>query len=338
MAQLQTKQQIEALSKESGAVLILSSDNIRRERLAEKLISSFLEVSPKELPSKNAVETQDAADWSTKTLQAFSDSLQTLSLFSKKRCVIINNADRLNAALSEQFLEILKGDLCDILLIITLQKLPKTSKLFKFLSTKNRCIELPQLSPADAKKWIQKEFEARGITKCSSQLLNLITTQSQESLDEAEAIIEKLALYVSADTVTEKDFFAVFREVPDPGEFDLIDALQQKRTLDAEVLLQQLLNSGKNPFLLVAMIFKSYLQSLLIRMILDKGFSPEAAQTQLNQKSTWVFNKYLAVAKTNSALQLHRKVALILRADSKLKNRSLSPECVMGELLQSLAK
>jgi len=333
-----SKQNIIDIAKVAGGILLISQDEVRKERLINSLANTFFSNNTSdELSSPYELERHNAAEWNLKTFHSFEDSLQNFSLFAEKRCILIKNIDKLNTTLTEQFLKIFEPDLTDICIIIPVAKILKTSKLYKKFSGLKRIIELEPLTPAQTQKWIQHEFTTLGIKQASSALINLITTQAQASLDTAVSLVEKLALYANSDTLEEKDFYAVFQEVPEPKEFDLIDALQQKRIFDAEVLLKQLLNSGKNQFLLLTMIYKAFLQSFLIRLALDKGQSQINIQEQLNIKSAWVFKKYLAVAQCYSAWQLRQKLALILRTDSKLKNKSLSVDCTLGELLKHLA-
>ncbi len=321
------EQKIVNLSKESGVLLIISPDRIRKARACSKACKTFI--------GSEESERFKAVELTAKNIRDFSDSLQNLSLFSTKRCVILEGVDELPASLNEQFLKILKQDLTDILLIVTATKLLKSSQIYTAL--KKNVVELPKLEKGERLNWIKKELSAAGIKQFSPNIPSLIESQAEESLDEAFSMIEKLALFIGDDLLSEEAFFTLFREVPNPGEFDLIDALQQKRLLDAEVLLQQLINGGKNQFMLLSIIYKGYLQALQIRLLLDQGKPPAAIQRLLGINSSWVFNKYLTLAKTSSAIILRKKIALLLRADTKLKNVSLGPEYVLGELLRQLA-
>ena len=86
------------------------------------------------------------------------------------------------------------------------------------------------------------------------------------------------------------------------------------------------------------MLFKPYFQALEIKLLLNQGLSSNAIQNKLEFKSPWIFNKYLTLAKSHSTQQLRKKISLIANTDSKLKNLSLSDDCVLGELIQKLAK
>ena len=330
------EQKVDTIATSPGAVLILAPDEIRKERVALRLFTSFLADADGSARQQLAVTKYDAAGWNTGDVRKLIDELQTGSLFVQRRCLWLKNADALNAAASDLLLTALDAVPPEILLVLSAAKLPKTAKLAKYFHTSGRVLELPELSAPQTQRWLQQELNSRGVSRFPAALLELISAHAQGSLDEAVNLIEMLALYAEGSSLSERDFFSLFVQVPNPGEYDLLDAIQDRRMADAELLLHQLLSTGKSQFLLVTLLFKSYFHSLLVRLLLDQGIGPDEIQNRLDVKK-WVFPKYLRVARARNAEKLRADISSILRADSKLKLRSLGADCVLGELLQQLA-
>ena len=132
-----------------------------------------------------------------------------------------------------------------------------------------------------------------------------------------------------------KDVQTLFSDSLDASEFDFVDALMQKNAARSESLLQVLLASGKNPFMLVSLLQRSFSTYVSIAALLKDGKNPTEAG-QILKIPPWLLRKHLAVVQKHPIQQLKRCVEALVRVDSKLKNRSLGTESIFSEFVYNV--
>jgi len=319
-------QELAALPECAPSIAVVAPDLVRRERLVEMLLKPFAN-----LADPIAVKRLRGEDLSPRILEELKNDLQTVSLFSPQRYFIVREVDRANAAAQKELPKILEDIPTGSHIIVTAADLKQTNPLHKLFSKANRLIALPALEGIDLKRWIQKELKNAALTDIENAVPDAIADVGDDSPDKILGIIERLSLYLGEGKVTVKDVRSLYSATPDPNEFALIDAIAGSNPAGIEVLLHELFEDGKNPFLLLSLLGRTFSNFLVIKRLLDSGRSPGDVR-QLMGMTQWVFDKQVQGLRRYTAPQLAKALGAIVRADSKLKNKSLGTDEVIGGL------
>ena len=100
-------------------------------------------------------------------------------------------------------------------------------------------------------------------------------------------------------------------------------------------MISQLLDQGVSPFPLLGLLHRNYASYHALNQLLKSGMSPEQCARAVDSPP-WLVKKIAPLAQRYTLPNLKIAIAAIARADSLLKNRSLGPEGIMSELLESL--
>ncbi|MFM1847402.1 MAG: hypothetical protein RL417_876 [Pseudomonadota bacterium] len=323
-------QELAALPECAPAVMVVCPDGVRRERVVETLLKPFTNTR-----DPLAVKRLRGEDLSPRALEELKNDLLSVSLFSPKRFFVIRDIERATAAAAKELAAIIETIPPGSHVVLTAAELKTTNPLHKVFSKAKRLVEFPPLEGLDLKRWVQKELKAAGLTEIGSGVVETIIDVGGDSAETISTVIERTALYLDGGKIEVKDVRSLFTAAPDPNEFALIDAIAAKNPAGVEVLLHELFEEGKNPFLLLSLLGRTYSNFLVIKRLLDSGRSP-ADVRQLMGMTQWVFDKQLQGLRRYSTPQLAKALGAIVRADSKLKNRSLGTDEVIGSLCAEL--
>lgn len=327
----------EALAaKECPSVLaVVSPDRIRRE----KVVSAFMGRFSKE---GSGVSAQDhflirGRELNEKGVKELAVSLQHRSLFGSKRAFQIQEPELATNGTLKALSKLIPSLSPEDLFIVSAAKLPTTSPLHAPLKRRGALFVLPALSNSDLLRWTARAAQQSGLENLSKRALERIIESSGNSPDKITQTIERITLTFGDDPFTEEDLRALCPVEFDESEFTLVDAIQSGKIGHCELLVAQLLQSGKNAFLLLALLAKAYGTLFSIRIELDRGRTQQSIRTRL-ALSSWIFNRYLPIAQSLSQRALQEKLGAIVRADSLLKNHSLGEHAILSELAHSLMK
>jgi DNA polymerase III delta subunit len=309
------------------ACLVLCPDLIRRLRVAERITSSLN-------PNSEQVNLDGNTVNEDQLKKAFF-SAQNISLFSSETFLIIHGIDGLNAHLTKIMLNLINEMSASTLVVGLASKLPSNSSLLKFFSERNRVFSLTELQGAELERWIAKEFTQQGVKNTPQVVCSAVRQASHESPDEAYEIISKLALYCDCDTVSIEDLRALIPLESQVDEFDFISKISSAPRAQLELMVQQLLSQGVSPFPLLALIHKNFSSYYGLKELASSQVNDEV-KARLLGTPPWLIKKLSPLAARYSSEQLRLALAAIARADGLLKNRSLGPEAILGELMESL--
>ncbi|MCB0339492.1 MAG: DNA polymerase III subunit delta [Bdellovibrionales bacterium] len=314
------------------ALLLLSPDRVRRERITKLFFSKFIPAD-----ASNAVTSFDANNLNEKSLRALRDDFSSLSLFSRIRFFLIRNVETLSAKATDELLKILQIASPQAPLVLHGTKLASNSRLLKALSREGLAIVFEEAQAGELRRWITKELKAQGVTEAPQSVVDLICRlameeQGEPAFDAAAKVVEQLALYLGQEPATDEAFYELFDLTVDLNEFELIDALSAGDIRKVERLGTKLTKTGKNPFAFLGLLSKTYSSYLVIRSLLDQGIPLREVRRSAKMKP-WLFDKYLTGAKCYSQEELHHNIEALVRADSRLKGRSLATENIFGMLL-----
>ena len=88
--------------------------------------------------------------------------------------------------------------------------------------------------------------------------------------------------------------------------------------------------------MLIGLLTKTFTSLLRIRALLDGGVSQNDIRSSMGL-TPWIFSKYLPLARQRSVESLSKTVESLLRADFKLKDRSLGPTAILSSVAATIA-
>ncbi|MCB0333215.1 MAG: DNA polymerase III subunit delta [Bdellovibrionales bacterium] len=270
-------------------------------------------------------------DLKQRELVRFLDDTKALSLFAQARLFWIRDADQIPAASLDDLLSALHTCSPEIAIVFTCNKIPATHKLRKMLQKDSLFLELKPLEGADLKRWTIARLRAAGVTRFETRVPELLMEIGDHSPDRIAPLAEHIALYAGDALIEEKHLFEVFITHPHPNEFTLIDVIARKDVAQVEKLIQELLSTGKSPFLLVSMLGRTIANYIALGTLQDEGKSPTQIQTQLGLKP-WVIKKTTEALRHYPKWKREKLMYALLKADGKLKNKSLGPAAILSEL------
>ena len=311
-------------------VLLTAPDTIRKERITQKIIDTYFEDLPLDPEVFNAEDLRTAAG-----IRTLSHAARSTSLFSPVTVIIIRSIDALPADRIRELTELLKTLTAGTCIIMLSELLPVKHALYSFCKKHDAEIKLEVLKGKELSTWITREFKQEGVKRVPASVVDAVAALSDGSLDTALTIIQHAALYSQNGELTHEELELLFPEMPQQNEFELIDLLQKGSAGELEIALQRLWSNGKNAFMFLGLLTRTYTRYITIRSLLDQGKNP-ASIRQLTGMKEWVFNKHLQVAKRHSFSRLQADLTALMHADSKLKNKSLGPAEVIAELASAL--
>ena len=308
--------------------LITSPDAIRRTHALHHFECRFT--------SKDARRSHRGGEVSLSQLRL---ELFSLSLFEPaSSLLVIRRAHELPLAIAKGISEeLLKARGPHTPIIFEGEPLATTHPIAKIAASLGAAVAYAPLKEIELIEWIRAECKARGISKIANDAAQMLAKGGDGCLDTIANLIEVCALSLEPDEALTVEACSLIVKVPPAAkEFALVDALAARNRGASEALLSTLLAGGVSPFPLVSLIAKIYGSYLSIQSMRVRGIPDGVIQAKLGLQP-WAYGKQREVAARMSPPFLRSCYRAILTADSKLKNRSLSPELVMSELISKLA-
>ena len=308
-------------------VIVLAPDRVRRERVLDALLAQF-KITQK--PQRLRANELNTAAWSR-----LAQDLLTPSLFTPQQLFLIDQANEIPAAQLESLVAQAKELPAFSHLLFSAPKLPRANGLMKIAIKADSLIELEALKGADFKKWAARECQRVGLKPENDAALEGLMRAAEDGADTLVALLDQLANYIETPTFSLKQLAAIFPERIDQNDFELLDALIDGNSARVLQLVKRLELAGKNPFMLIGMLTRSYANYTRAAGLSARGMSPQAIQTHCGW-TPWIGGKTVAAAKKFKTSELIKRLGSIVSADSRLKNRSLGDFAVIEELALAL--
>ena len=303
--------------------LILCTDTVRRDRAIDVVV--------KEAQNKDSLEVKF---WhaTAMSLSEFLSEISSLPLFSKRTLHIVREIDSAKAADANDLLDALsKNSQNSSPVLFSGSSFPSNSRFLKHFTATDSVVSIPELKGYDLRRWASKELKTAGIKIFPEELLELLISATDESPDSIATLCNHLSLYCEGEEATMEDALLLFGRSREVNEYELLDALTQKNMTRATLILHELLKQGKNPFLLLSLLGRTYNQYLLTK----SGMPSPTLRTELGVPP-FVFNKITDAGAKFSETKLRSGLEALLKCDSLLKNKSLGHEAILHDLLYSL--
>jgi DNA polymerase III delta subunit len=220
-------------------------------------------------------------------------------------------------------------------LVLSASALPASHALRKIKNERFALVELSDLRGFELRRWAERELKREGFARWDEETIDLLCLTAEESADQVASMIKQLALYTDSPNLSMNDIAQLFVQRVVPGEFDFLDALANRNHGKCELMITDLLRSGKNPFMLLSLIARSFSNYLAIATMRAEGVSPATIRQELGM-APWVYNKAEAILRRHSPDSLASAIHTLVRVDSRLKNRSLGVDLLMSELIDGI--
>lgn len=309
---------------------VAAPDRIRRQRVADFLESvAFPDSSKKEVRRVHASEIDGP-----KTAR-FIDDLNSLSLFSSFRFVLVEGADALSAASTQVLAQFFKDPRPGVCCICMAAKAPATNALVKLCKQLDTAICFEALEGSELSAWIAKELKSQGIAEFEDGLPEALAHLAEYEVDRVIQYIKQLTLFVADGKATLADARCLFRDTLDAREFDFIDALFERKLLKAEILNSLLVKAGKNQFALLTLVQRQFCTLIAVASLQQAGKTAEEIAAELKLQP-WLAKKHMQTVRNTPLKRLQRGLRAFIRAESLLKNRSLGTEMVVSSAIHDI--
>lgn len=271
-------------------------------------------------------------------LGRFLSACNAFPFFARRRAIVLKDADQLSTANRDGVLAYLKAPSPTSVLVILAGPLEAKQGLRKTFETHKVawCIPHFALEGRELLLWIRMQLQNAGFA-VEQDAVTLLAQRLEGDARNAESEIEKLMLFMGERRRVElEDVLASVGESRVQNGFALASALLTGRVETALLILDQLLESGEEPLLLLGLIAQRLRRLIQGAHMLQQGNEPETVATKLQ-----IFWKekaeFFSLANGISTRRLANGLMRCQEADQELKSGGV-PRRVMERLVMGLAQ
>lgn len=321
--------EISAMKSCPLCVFIGSPDRVRRERALAYILNHFAGKGHRPLSYSFSEQGRNNI---TNLLNEISEP----SLFEPTRYVVIRGIDTAKVVDLEPLTAFLNKKISGVHVILVGDGFPQSQNFKKALEKLASVLIFDPLKGAELRRWTERELKTAGVVGATDEMIELALSLAGEEPEAVAALIEKLSLYLDGDTPTTDVMRKLIPGRSFASDFELADALMSKKRAATEVLIHQLISQGSSPFMLLGLLTKTFVSLYRVRAMLDRGLQPNDIRTALGV-SPWLFNRYLPIARTQTLSGLTRHCEALLRADFRLKDKSVGHAATLSFVAQQIS-
>ncbi|HUT96122.1 MAG TPA: DNA polymerase III subunit delta [Candidatus Paceibacterota bacterium] len=237
----------------------------------------------------------DASDKQVEIFKELKQTTDTISMFSQKKLIIIEDVFSLNRESQDEILEFLKKkkieDDKDITIIFWTSEADVKNNLFKYLKSKAEAGEFKPLQGAQLKKWI-KDFIDKQKGLIDNSAVDKLIERVGNDLWRMSNELNKL--FSHNKTIHLENVELLVRPEIDLNIFQLIDAIGHKQKTKVLSLFGQYIKSEESEYYLLSMI--AYQIRNLIKVKTTKaiellGLHPFVARKSSQQSENFTFEE-----------------------------------------------
>ena len=185
-------------------------------------------------------------------------------------------------------------------------------------------------------QWVKRSVEDRG-GSITPPAIQAITEMIGNDLWTLDRELEKLSLYATGRDITEPDVRALVPYAQEANIFAAVDAIMDGRPGDALRLLAQLMEEGREPLYIIAMIERQLRLIALARDLAERGVVQPDLGRRMGANSDFVVRKTLGQARRMTLPEISSKYQRVLQSDLAIKQGRLDPEVSLELLVADLA-
>lgn len=185
-------------------------------------------------------------------------------------------------------------------------------------------------------QWVKRRAEGKGAS-ITPPAIQSITEMVGNDLWTVDQELEKLALHAAGRGINEADVRALVPYAQEANIFTAVDAMMAGHPGEALRLLMQLMQDGREPLYIIAMIERQLRLLALARDLTDRGVSQPELGRRMGTNSDFVVRKTLGQARRMSLAEISRKYQRVLESDLSIKQGRLEPAVSLELLVADLA-
>ncbi|MFH1129351.1 MAG: hypothetical protein V1686_01285 [Patescibacteria group bacterium] len=257
----------------------------------------------------------DAGDKGMDVFRELKQTINTVSMFSSKKMMIIDSVFELDDDDQDKILEFLKkskiGDDKSTTIIFWAESASPADELYKYIKLKAECKEFKLLEGAQLKKWIKdfveeqkgsidnltidKLIEGTGndLWRLSNELNKLITYKMGD-VRCPTSTTAKIMEDIARPPLTVADVELFIKPEIDLKIFDLVDAIGYKNKTKALKLFNQHIGEGDDVYYLLSMIvyqIRNLIKVKTAKSIASLGLHPFVARKSEQQASNFTYEE-----------------------------------------------
>lgn len=276
---------------------------------------------------------------------------RTVPMLSRRRWVLVNDADRMEAKEVERLMEYVRKPSPTTCLVLRGQSLGSWKRFQPELEVAGEVVERNRLKSKDLLIWVRKNIEAKG-KRLSDEASNYLLETLGNDLQTLETILERIVLGVGEKkTIGLSDVTEVVSEVNLSTVFELTEAVAEQNLDKGLALLGKALRSKSVPFrrdeesariedpvpLLLNLIWRQYRQILAVKELSQDGL-PSAEMAKRLHIPPWNLRKLEGQARRYPLSFLREAILRCHQTDVAIKRGEGAKELLVEKLVMDLCR
>jgi DNA polymerase-3 subunit delta len=326
-------QSLEELEKDlrksiANVYLLLGPEEYQCEKAYNLLRAAIL--SPEGMDFDSSVFVADQI-----SVHEILGSANIFPMISKRRLVVVRDAEKLRDADCETLLEALPNLSKRSTIIFSAHELDHRKKFYKTLREKYCVCEFPKLRDAALEHWVENYLRKQECQLSSSSIKKMVELIGSD-LQAIASELDKLILYAGEKKqIPDEAIEDLVRASRQQGIFDFIGAISQRDRNGALKSLANLLNMGEHPLVVVTMLARHFRQMLIAKESLQQGMNWKDIGTAA-QIPPFILDKFLRQVKGVEAADIHNIYLRLAAIDKQLKSSALDGRMLLEGLVCAL--
>lgn len=297
-------------------LFLYGPDTYRSREKLKKIIGEYKKADPDWLDFNRV----DARDKEIEILKQIRQITDTISMFSQKKLIVIENIFLANRETQDEVLEFLKNRNLekdrDINIVFWAEEIDKRLSLFKFLKSKVESKEFNLLKDSQLKNWIRNYVEEQK-GDIDNKAIDKLVEYVGKDLWRIANEINKLISFKMQDTrnkIQVEDVELLVKPEIDLNIFHLVDALGDRNKSRVLKLFKEFLEKGQDENYLLSMFVYQIRNLLKIKFGGGKDLHPFVFRKAQQQARSFDFDQLKKIYHQLLAIDLDIKTG---RTDSK---------------------
>jgi len=274
-------------------------------------------------------------------LAQFSDAVNALPFAAERTLIEVRGFDVNKCRESDaEWLSGILSDIPDYATVVFVQDADYETdwrkKAAKSIKKHGEAVKFTTQTQGQLLPWIVRRFSALGKT-VEPEAANELICMSGELMSGLIPEIEKIASAVEGDRVTRADVQKIAHRIPEARVFDMTDRLAEKDYDGAARLISELMASGEEPIMTVAIIGRQMRRLYAARLALDEKLGEAYLREVCRTDYDFIIKKLTASARGFTLPQLANAVRLCAETDYAMKSSLLDDAELLKELFVKLA-
>ncbi|MDI6799331.1 MAG: DNA polymerase III subunit delta [Actinomycetota bacterium] len=261
-------------------------------------------------------------------------ALNSGSLFSANRLVLVDQADRLEV--SDEVLSYIENPMESTYLVLMAEKFDKRSRLYKLADRLGYAFEYKPPSRSELPDWVKKRFLDKG-AKVSLEAAQYLCSNVDNDLMVLSGEIEKVLLYnMGKKEISLSGLKPLITKSFEMSVFELVELIGERKKTESFTVLRTLIAQGQAPSYLFHMILRQFRLILKTKVLLERRALARSGLAAALKLPPFVVLRYEKQSKRFSFGELTRVHSHLLAADVELKSGKKAADLILEMLIEKI--